>query len=73
MLKVLITPPVAEFSEWYGFRWHIAVKQDVRGSVRQLGLLFTFITRPTQRQVRQVKKMAKAEFLRFLKEKGGAA
>lgn len=72
MLKVLITPPVAEFLGVHEQHWHVAVKQDVKGSVRQLGYLVAFSVRPTQRQVRQAKKMAKAAFQDYLNQGGEA-
>lgn len=72
MLKVLITPPFADFAGWYGFKWHVAVKQDVKKEALQLGCLFEFRARPTQRQIRRAKKQAKASFREYLNQGGEA-
>lgn len=72
MLKVLITPPVKEYPELHRQHWFVAVKQDVPSPFGQYGVLFSFVCRPTERQIRRAKKQAKASFRKYLSQ-GGAA
>lgn len=68
MLKVLIIPPFGQEVSRYFLRhfWFVSIKQDSGGAFGQSGILMGYVCKPTQRQIRQAKKLAKAAFQDYL-------